>query len=495
MESIADTLWDVVICGTGLQQSLLALSLSRSGKNILHIDPNEYYGGPDAALSLQEVEAWVDRLSTTTAKSIGGFRSASVTKPEGSTGLSYLRAYSLALSPHLIHARSSLLSQLVSSRAYRQVEFLAVGSFYIFKPSPSPDQKHSLARVPSTREDIGFNGAIPLKAKRNLMKFLKFVLDYDGEQQTEVWQPYADRPLTSFLEKQFKIDAELQSYVTALTLSLDGKITTKDGLAILHRHLTSMGFFGLGFAAVYPKWGGLSEIAQVACRAGAVGGTVYMLGTGIKSANTSGDETEVQLTSGETVKTRLLVRHDDNEPREPGLSRLVSVVRSPLKQLFEALVEGAPLPAVATVAFPIGSILVSTGEHNQFPVYVSVHSSDTGECPAGQSILYLTTVTTSGAKEVLDQAAVLFLRSVDEAEAPQRLFELYYEQDKDLGECRADGSVFFLPDPSPSLAFDDATLEHVRAAWKTIVGESAADADYMTFPDREGAADEDEYDQ
>jgi len=44
-----------------------------------------------------------------------------------------------------------------------------------------------------------------------------------------------------------------------------------------------MGMFGPGFGSVIPKWGGLSEVAQVACRAGAVGGAVYVLGKDIKA--------------------------------------------------------------------------------------------------------------------------------------------------------------------------------------------------------------------
>jgi RAB protein geranylgeranyltransferase component A len=34
--------------------------LSRSGKKILHIDENDYYGGAEAAFSLQEAEEWAN---------------------------------------------------------------------------------------------------------------------------------------------------------------------------------------------------------------------------------------------------------------------------------------------------------------------------------------------------------------------------------------------------------------------------------------------------
>lgn len=281
----------------------------------------------------------------------------------------------------------------MSSRAYRQVEFLAVGSFFVFNPASTPDEKPSLARIPSTREDVFSEPTISMKAKRGLIKFLKFVLDYEGESQREVWTPHADGPLTDFLQKQFNLDAQLQAYIVALTLSLDGKISTKGGLAIIYRHLTSMGLFGPGFAAVYPKWGGLSEIAQVACRAGAVGGAVYMLGTSIQKLETRESEIELHLSSGDVVKTQLLVRNDEITDDGSGVSRLVAVVRSPLKELFEPLVEGAPLPAVAVVAFPAG--LVADDGTSTNPVYLFAHSSDTGECPVGQCKLHSNSAHTS----------------------------------------------------------------------------------------------------
>ena len=42
--------YDVVLCGTGLVQSLLASALARAGKSVLHCDGNDYYGEYDAVL-------------------------------------------------------------------------------------------------------------------------------------------------------------------------------------------------------------------------------------------------------------------------------------------------------------------------------------------------------------------------------------------------------------------------------------------------------------
>jgi RAB protein geranylgeranyltransferase component A len=58
------TKYDVVVCGTGLVQSILASALARAGKSVLHCDAQGYYGELDAVLSLpyiQHGEVWNDR--------------------------------------------------------------------------------------------------------------------------------------------------------------------------------------------------------------------------------------------------------------------------------------------------------------------------------------------------------------------------------------------------------------------------------------------------
>lgn len=386
-------------------------------------------------------------------------------------GLSFPRAYTLTLSPQTIYARSTLLARLVSSRAYRQLEFLAVGSAFVVRPSSSSSGGDSgegsssssatrpfLVQIPATREAIFSSAALSAKSKRALMKFLKFVVasssetDAGGSTSTEPtaasspavgqpgsssttadspWAAHASEPLSSFLGARFGLDAELQGYVHALTLSLAPSTATStstststtpattvaQGLAALRRHLASWGVFGPGFSALYAKWGGGSEVAQVACRAGAVGGGVYALGRGVRSArlvdadvnaDAEGSEDsgrgkraaldspppppppdspqlELQLTDGTAVRTRLLVRgwtdgggEEAAEARQQQkrVGRLVAVVDSPMPQLFEPTVEGAPTPAVAVV-----SLGTTPGGG---PVYALVHSSDAGECPVGQ---------------------------------------------------------------------------------------------------------------
>jgi Rab proteins geranylgeranyltransferase component A len=54
-----DNEYDLVIEGTGLTESILAAAASWSGRKVLHVDKNTFYGSHWAALSLDQLDAWV----------------------------------------------------------------------------------------------------------------------------------------------------------------------------------------------------------------------------------------------------------------------------------------------------------------------------------------------------------------------------------------------------------------------------------------------------
>lgn len=365
------------------------------------------------------------------------YHDASLDKPGGNVGraeghLGSSRAYSLSLSPKIIFTRSNLLPALVSSKVHEQLDFLAVGTWFTFESqqpeeprNPEPGSEGSLCRydrpaflckIPGSREDVFADQAVPLRAKRSLIKLLK--LAADPEEHLRIADQHGDLPFSEFLTKEHLIPINLQAPLHALTLSRNppNRISTSFALRNIHRHVTSIGLFGPGFNAVVPKWGGLSEIAQVGCRTGAVGGAVYILGKGVESFERINDvstersaveagrrqKTEksiwVKLNGKENIRTRWLIGNSDGLPPSmgttsdsPGTCYAISIIASPISSLFLPPNEGAPPPAASVVVFPSGSLLVGTRDENLKapPVYVTVHSADTGECPAGQCKLII----------------------------------------------------------------------------------------------------------
>ncbi|KAI9786348.1 MAG: Rab proteins geranylgeranyltransferase component A [Peltula sp. TS41687] len=554
MDSLDDTVWDVVISGTGLQQSLLALALSRSDKRVLHVDRNDYYGGPDAAFSLQEAESWSKRIVDESPY----FKHVSVSQHDAKSGasdgpgsgLSFSRAYSLSLSPQIIYTQSPLLGALVSSKVYRQLEFQAIGSWWIYSHSSVPDQtlsddhgsegtesrdsnhRGTLRRVPGGREDVFADTGIDLRSKRTLMKFLKFVADF--EDQEEVWEQHASTPFTDFLTSQFSLPAQLHLPLLAIAMTpyTYQKTTTAFALPRIARHLRSIGRFGPGFGAVIPKWGGGAEIAQVACRAGAVGGAVYMLGNDLRNIVGEGEESEgqsltrIELRNGEVVRARWIVRASPADGHSPAFNsssegqqqlKAIYIMSSPLSTLFTTVAEGGPQPAGAVVMFPPGSLETDSSDKAQAdmpPVYVVAHSSETGECPAGQCILYASIMAheRSVDHDLLDQAVERLLASLDgnDESAPRVLYTLRYTQSnlavpqtstdaestmesasKPPPPGSSDGPVLVSPPTSLDPVFDDALLDQVKEIWKKVMrqpdGNESDNADeFMVFEDREG---------
>lgn len=286
-----------------------------------------------------------------------------------------------------------------------------MGSWWIYNKDNDEEKRDigddastgRLSKIPGGREDVFRDKSIDLRSTRALMKFLK--LAANPEAHASFLKEWGALPFPQILASHFKIPSDMQAPIMALTSSPDppSQTTTLFAMTRIHRHLTSIGMFGPGFGSVIPKWGGLAEISQVACRAGAVGGAVYVLKNGIDriELQTQQDSKEslplrIHLQSGEEVLSDWIVGTRQDLPRQhqqapsprvAEISRSITIISSPLSALFPLPAEGAPPPAGAVAVFPTGSINATLESQTDPPVYLLIHSSDTGECPNGQSKL------------------------------------------------------------------------------------------------------------
>ena len=313
------------------------------------------------------------------------------------------RSYTLALSPNVIYSRSMLLPTLISSKVHKQLEFQAVGSWWIYRPADGGSGSGGFFyRVPSSREDVFSDDSISVKGKRTLMRFLRHIGGGGGSTSDDKVEKEEEKEedninFQDYLATKFHIPTELSAPLLSLSLSQSSPQETSAGYAVrrIQRHLSSIGVFGPGFGSLVARWGGDSEICQVACRSLAVGGGVYILGTGVVDAAFPDEEKKelltVQLSGGYNVKTRFLVGSDwdlpANEQKQQQrayrkVARSITIVSSPLQHLFpRTAADDGPVPAAVVVIFP-GQTLGLPGESPS--VYLQVHSSDTSECPVNQ---------------------------------------------------------------------------------------------------------------
>jgi hypothetical protein len=344
------------------------------------------------------------------------------------------RSYSLSLSPQLLYAQSTLLPALVTSKVYEQLEFLAVGSWWICKDGSPINQSTSdiehagssrqpgtstMQKIPSGREDVFSDSTISMRDKRALMKFLRHVLDVETDTKESPSQNFGANSLADVLSSRFNISPTLRLPILALSLSQDAIDSTNAQYAItrIRRHLRSIGMFGPGFGSMIIKYGGAAEVAQVGCRAGAVGGGVYVLGRGIDEIKTvpvagvevpsevpRGIELSIKLSDGEAITSRWFVGNQTDLPpplREQAsfnlistsarMARSINIVSSPLTNLFPHTSDNGPIPACAVVVFgneELGktnnSVKLGESHSEEPPIYLLVHSSDSGECLDGQ---------------------------------------------------------------------------------------------------------------
>ena len=227
------------------------------------------------------------------------------------------------------------------------------------------------------------------------MKLMRVALQSEPQDQTPP-EPSAPQTLRQSFEERFNIPPSLQTPILALALSSDVAAETDSQIAMrnIQRHMRSIGYFGPGFGAVIAKYGGNAEIAQVACRAQAVGGGVYLLGHGIESIQRDQNTTDEKLlnlilSDGTSIRCRSVVGMGDDLPSttsdaprvtetETEIFHSISIVSDPLKTLFPATSENGPVPAAAIVLVDDAADPVAP------PIYLQVHSEDTGECPIGQ---------------------------------------------------------------------------------------------------------------
>lgn len=352
-------------------------ALSRSGKKILHIDDNDFYGGNEASLGLVEAEEWAIKYAGARS-STSPFGHATVKRAQetGQVTLGRPRAYELSLAPQLLYSRSSLFDMVVSSQIHNQLDFQAVGSWFVADAASDV-----LLAVPSSREAIFQDEKIDMRAKRSLMKLLRSLV---AEEPSDDWQTASATKFTSYLEQTFGVPSALHASLLALTMSSQPSqaISAGDAIPRITRHLRSIGVHAPGCPALLQRYGGLAEIVQVACRANAVGGGTYVLGKGISNVQeAAGSQLNVQLTGGDRITTSWLVGTEaatsSNDVAQL-VCRSISIIGSPLTALFQPQVAGAVTPA--------GAVIVIPGEdESDPPVHVFAHSSDTGECPSGQS--------------------------------------------------------------------------------------------------------------
>lgn len=282
-----DEEYDVIVLGTGLKECIISGLLSVSGKKVLHMDRNKYYGGESASITpLEEL-----------------FKKYKKDVPEdGKYGRG--RDWNVDLIPKFLMANGELVKLLILSGVTRYLEFKSVEGSFVYK------EKEKIHKVPADEKEAISTGLMGMFEKRRFRNFLVFVNDFDEEQST-TWKGID--PNTSTMADvftKFNLDSNTASFTGhALALYLNDDYINQPALESLKRiklYSESLARYGKS-PYLYPLYG-LGELPQGFARLSAIYGGTYMLDKPIEEIKLGEDGKVVGVTSdGQTAKTKMVV--------------------------------------------------------------------------------------------------------------------------------------------------------------------------------------------
>ncbi|CCK70284.1 GTPase-activating protein MRS6 KNAG_0E00160 [Huiozyma naganishii CBS 8797] len=384
---------DVLIVGTGIVESMLAAALAWQGSSVLHIDSNDYYGDTSATMTVDQVKRWVERIHQGLVPCYSDAK-LYVSNSIHPNGKYISKDFGIDLSPKILFSKSDLLSILVKSRVYQYLEFQSLSTFHTY-------ENDSFEKLTNTKQEIFTDQNLPLMTKRNIMKFIKFVLEWEAH--PEIWEPYADRTLMELLVEKFKLEKpqvfELM-FSIGLCYNIDAKIP--GSLQRIRRYLSSYDVYG-PFPVMYSKYGGAGEISQGFCRSAAVAGATYKLNERLLSFDPNTKVATFQDGSKVSVEEKVVIsptqasEYSKNVPAQKyEVHRLTCVVE---KDCTEWFAEGE---SAAVIVFPPQSL--KSG--NKQVVQAFILGSNSECCPRGTSIWYLSS-TEQGPRAEMDLDAAL----------------------------------------------------------------------------------------
>merc|ERR1719210_692853 len=230
--------------------------LSVSGKKVLHMDRNKYYGGESASLTP------MDELYT-------HFKSEK--KPDESFGRG--RDWNVDLIPKFLMANGQLVKLLIHTGVTRYLEFKSVEGSYVMGKSGK------ISKVPADEKEALSSDLMGLFEKRRFKNFLVFVQDFD-ESDPKTWKDVDPHKTTmEELYKKHGLDENTCDFVGhALALYRDDEYLAKpclDSIKRIKLYSDSLARYGKS-PYLYPLYG-LGELPQGFARLSAIYGGTYML--------------------------------------------------------------------------------------------------------------------------------------------------------------------------------------------------------------------------
>lgn len=368
--------YDVIILGTGMVESIVAAAVARTGKKVLHLDPNTYYGQLWATLSLDSFELWA-KTGNSNAKTLKGedaFKSLSdkalkyyetqderdcisdltfnwniveeipeteeEAKEENASGNEYSvkkirdvsRKFNIDLAPKLLFAKGPMVEILIKSQVSKYVEFLNVNNILIYIDD-------AIERVPCSKSDVFSSKSVNVVDKRLLMKVLTSIQSYTEE--SPFFQEYEDKTFLDYLKAN--LPEKFANFILYSIAAGDQTTPCLEGVQKAKKFLSCLGYYG-NSPFLWPLYGS-SELLQGFCRQCAVFSGIYCLNREVEAIAVEGDKYYGCASNGILLQSDHLVISNSLLPQQfrgtgPSVKRAVLITD---KSIFPEGKEGVSL--------------------------------------------------------------------------------------------------------------------------------------------------------
>lgn len=247
--------YDAIVLGTGLKECILSGMLSVSGKRVLHVDRNKYYGGESASITpLEELFSKFNMKDI----NLGQF---------GKT-----RDWNVDLIPKFLMANGELVKLLIHTGVTKYLEFKVVDGSYVYKGD-------KIFKVPADEKEALSSSLMGIFEKRRFRNFLMFIQNFDFNNRSS-WKEVDPNTTTSAkLYEKFGLDSQTGEFTGhALALFCNDDYLNEPCINLIKRvklYCESLARYGKS-PYLYPLYG-LGELPQSFARLSAIYGGTYML--------------------------------------------------------------------------------------------------------------------------------------------------------------------------------------------------------------------------
>jgi Rab GDP dissociation inhibitor len=278
-----DEEYDVIILGTGLKECILSGMLSVSGKKVLHMDRNKYYGGESASLTPLE-----DLFTKFGAP------------PPAPDSYGRSRDWNVDLIPKFLMANGQLVKLLIHTGVTRYLEFKSCEVSYVY------GKGGKISKVPANELEALSSDLMGLFEKRRFKNFLAYAQEF-REDDPRTWKDFDPRTQTMMqLYEKYGLDPNTMDFTGhALALYRDDDYMMKPALEALKRiklYSDSLARYGKS-PYLYPMYG-LGELPQGFARLSAIYGGTYMLDKQVDEIVMEGGKVVGVKSGGETAKCK-----------------------------------------------------------------------------------------------------------------------------------------------------------------------------------------------